>query len=165
MIRGKSARKERAFGVAVLGGDSVGRGASFRLDHHRGSRCHGATWLCSGRYLPGPTCLVSVSAYSKTFVLWKSCWIERAQLLCCCTDKSVRAHEFAPRKSTDHFKDFEISGWPLCAVRTQWIGRTVHIAGSWGTVLHSPHDSNSWLFPFYHCLCHPVSTCDPFRKH
>ncbi len=29
--------------VAVLGGDAMGRDASFRLDHHRGSRCHGAT--------------------------------------------------------------------------------------------------------------------------
>jgi hypothetical protein len=29
--------------VDVLGGDAIGRGASFRLDHHRGSRCHGAT--------------------------------------------------------------------------------------------------------------------------
>jgi hypothetical protein len=29
--------------VAVLGGDAIGRGASIRLDHHRGSRCHGAT--------------------------------------------------------------------------------------------------------------------------
>ena len=29
--------------VAVLGRDTIGRAASFRLDYHRGSRCHGAT--------------------------------------------------------------------------------------------------------------------------
>jgi hypothetical protein len=33
--------------VVVLGGDDIGCYASFRLDHHRGSGCHGATRLCT----------------------------------------------------------------------------------------------------------------------
>ncbi len=48
--------------IAVLGGDDIGRWASFRLDHHRGSGCHGATRLCSSRHLTGQTGLGSVSS-------------------------------------------------------------------------------------------------------